>query len=120
MEINAKGDIIATASEKVNSKKEKFYVQGTLIRLFNTSDGKLIRELRRGTEQHRILSISFSLNSDWLSCFSDSGTVHIFGLYKTIFLESLPRKPDAIKEDKEAEKEKNKKSKQFLRNFVMV
>jgi len=69
LEINQKGDLIATASEK-----------GTLIRLFNSKDGSLVQELRRGTENHQIFCIAFSFESEWLACTSDSGTCHIFSL----------------------------------------
>ena len=39
-----------------------------------------IQELRRGSEQATIYSIAFDLSSQYLSCSSDSGTVHIFAL----------------------------------------
>jgi len=43
-------------------------------------DGTVINELRRGTENHNILSICFSMDSQWVACVSDSGTAHIFSL----------------------------------------
>jgi len=69
MELNSSGDKLATASEK-----------GTLIRIHNTKDGSLLQELRRGTENHQILSVAFHPTSDWIACTSDTGTVHIFKL----------------------------------------
>lgn len=41
-----------------------------------------MQELRRGSEYATIYSIAFDINSQWLACSSDSGTVHIFGLKK--------------------------------------
>jgi len=96
MEMNHAGDQIATVSEK-----------GTIIRLFNVKDGSLLRELRRGTEHHLILSVQFSMNSAWLLCTSDSGTTHVFSIGKEENSEE-----DAIKDMKK----NNKKSKlSFLR-----
>lgn len=65
--LNRDASLFATASDK-----------GTLIRLFNLSDGTLIKELRRGTDKAEILCISFSITSELLSCTSDRGTIHIF------------------------------------------
>lgn len=63
------GTRIATASEK-----------GTLIRVFDTLSGKLLQELRRGTEKAEIYSIAFNSTGQWLAVSSDRGTVHIFKL----------------------------------------
>lgn len=48
--------------------------------MFNTEDGTLAHELRRGTDNAKIFSIAFDNNSKWLACSSDSLTVHIFSL----------------------------------------
>ncbi len=63
------GTQLATASEK-----------GTLIRIFNTESGQLMRELRRGADRAEIYSIAFSANKQWLACSSDKGTIHVFSL----------------------------------------
>lgn len=67
--LNLEGTILATASEK-----------GTLFRLFDTTTGRQLRELRRGVDRAEIYSISFSPNSSWLGVCSDKGTVHIYSL----------------------------------------
>ena len=69
LELCPNGLKLATASEK-----------GTLIRIFAITTRECIQELRRGSEQATIYSIAFDLNSQFLSCSSDSGTIHIFDL----------------------------------------
>lgn len=69
--LNFDGTKLATASEK-----------GTLIRIFDTSSGKLMQELRRGADRAEIYSIAFNYNSQWLAVSSDKGTVHVYSLGK--------------------------------------
>ncbi|KAG8472779.1 hypothetical protein CXB51_034656 [Gossypium anomalum] len=63
------GRVLATASSK-----------GTLIRCFNTLDGTLIQEVRRGADQAEIYCLAFSPTVQWLAVSSDKGTVHVFSL----------------------------------------
>ncbi|KAI5680416.1 hypothetical protein M9H77_01643 [Catharanthus roseus] len=63
------GHLLATASTK-----------GTLVRIFNTQDGTLLQEVRRGADRAEIYSLSFSPCSQWLAVSSDKGTVHVFSL----------------------------------------
>ncbi|XP_057778166.1 autophagy-related protein 18a-like [Salvia miltiorrhiza] len=63
------GRLMATASSK-----------GTLVRVFTTMDGSLLKELRRGSERAAIYSLSFSPTGRWLAASSDKGTVHVFSL----------------------------------------
>ncbi|VYS61231.1 unnamed protein product [Arabidopsis thaliana] len=63
------GHLLATASSK-----------GTLVRIFNTVDGTLRQEVRRGADRAEIYSLAFSSNAQWLAVSSDKGTVHVFGL----------------------------------------
>ncbi len=60
---------MATASEK-----------GTVIRLHSIIDGKLLQEVRRGTEFANIFSISFDQYGQWMASSSDQGTIHVFSV----------------------------------------
>jgi len=77
--LSSDGKLLATASEK-----------GTLIRVWDTTTGEKLQELRRGADQAEIQSLCFSPTSKWLAVSSDKGTIHIFKV----------RKPN-IKDDKE-------------------
>ncbi|KAK6127404.1 hypothetical protein DH2020_038847 [Rehmannia glutinosa] len=63
------GNLLATASSK-----------GTLVRIYNTHDGSLLQEVRRGADRAEIYSLAFSPTAQWLAVSSDKGTVHVFGL----------------------------------------
>ncbi|PSS26525.1 Autophagy-related protein like [Actinidia chinensis var. chinensis] len=63
------GRLLATASSK-----------GTLVRIFNTLDGSLLQEVRRGADRAEIYRLAFSLTAQWLALSSDKGTVHVFSL----------------------------------------
>jgi len=67
--LNLSGTHLATSSEK-----------GTLVRVFDTGSGQMLKELRRGTERAEIQSIAFNSESTFVACSSDKGTVHIFSL----------------------------------------
>jgi len=67
--LNMSGTRLATASEK-----------GTLIRVYDTSSGDQLQELRRGAHEAVIYCISFNAPSTLLACSSDKGTIHVFKL----------------------------------------
>lgn len=69
LQLNASGTRLATASAK-----------GTLIRIFDTSSGTLLHELRRGTEHTTIWSLAFNADSSMLASTSEKGTCHVFKL----------------------------------------
>lgn len=79
MTFDSQGIKLATASEK-----------GTVIRVFNTSNGDCIYEFRRGYARCvSIHSLSFSSDSTFLCASSNTETVHIFKLS-----ENKPRADD--------------------------
>ena len=64
------GNRVATASDK-----------GTVIRIFNVSDGTKVYELRRGLKRTAFIhSLSFSPCGHFLACSSNTETIHIFRL----------------------------------------
>ena len=69
MDLSPDGEYLATASE-----------QGTLVRVFSTSNCAKIAELRRGVDPAFVFSISFSPSSTLLAVTSDKSTLHVFDL----------------------------------------
>ena len=63
------GKLVATASEK-----------GTLIRVWDTETGAMVKELRRGAENARVWCMCFSHDGTMLAVSSSRGTCHIFGI----------------------------------------
>lgn len=67
MKFSPDGSLLATASEK-----------GTVIRIFDTVNGRQLSAFRRGSIPSNILSFAFSPDNTKLIAISDSGTVHLF------------------------------------------
>lgn len=67
--LNLQGTRLATASER-----------GTLLRIFDTSSGQKVAELRRGSNQAKIYCINFNHSSTAVCVASDHGTIHVFNL----------------------------------------
>ena len=63
------GRLLATTSSR-----------GTLIRIWDTTTGKLVRELRRGTDKAEIYGVAFTPDEKEVAVWSDKGTVHVFSL----------------------------------------
>ena len=100
--INNEGTLLITASDK-----------GTLIRLFNTETSEMIIELRRGKKNAKINCLAIDINTDFIGCTSDSGTVHIFDIHEVKKVIGQNEEKNKIneennKKDKEKEKEKDR------------
>lgn len=63
------GRLLATTSSR-----------GTLIRIWDTATGKLVRELRRGSDKAEIYGVAFRPDEREVCVWSDKGTVHVFAL----------------------------------------
>ncbi|KAF5387919.1 hypothetical protein D9615_000319 [Tricholomella constricta] len=63
------GHLLATTSSR-----------GTLVRVWNSLSGKLVREFRRGTDKADIYGVAFRPDERELCVWSDKGTVHVFTL----------------------------------------
>ena len=85
MALSMDGKRLATASDK-----------GTLIRVWNTADGQLLQELRRGSEPATIQSIALSKHCEWLAVCSDKNTVHIFALSAAVATGSDASDPNKL------------------------
>ena len=67
--INQYGTMVASASE-----------HGTVVKIFNSADGQILYELRRGTIGTQISSISFRADNKFVAVGSSNPTVHVFRL----------------------------------------
>ena len=54
--------------------------RGTLVRIWDTTSGKLLREFRRGADTAEIYGVAFRPDEKEVGVWSDKGTVHIFSL----------------------------------------
>jgi WD40 repeat protein len=57
-----------------------------LIRIFDTDSGKILQELRRGSDQAEIYCLSFDPIYKFLASSSDKGTIHIFAIKSDVVL----------------------------------
>ena len=87
------GDLMASATE-----------MGTIIRIFNTENGTLLQEVRRGKEKAHIKCICFEQNNGYIAASSSRGTIHLWSL--STALKSLKKKSVEIEDEKEKEKER--------------
>jgi len=89
--LNFNGSRLATASKK-----------GTLIRIWETSSGHQLQEMRRGVDQAIIYSVCFSQQSQWLATSSDKGTIHVFKLNDNVRIDATnsdPNDPNAANDN---------------------
>ena len=97
--LNNEGNVLATASDK-----------GTLIRIFNVYNQEMITELRRGTKNTTINCLAFDINTEFVACTSEVGTVHIFDIHEINKLfEKNEDKNKSNNESNKKEKIKNTK-----------
>lgn len=68
--LNRKGDMVATCSQ-----------DGTLIRVFQTDNGVLVREFRRGLDRTSIIDMRWSPDGSKLAVVSDKWTLHVFEVF---------------------------------------
>jgi len=54
--------------------------RGTLVRVWDSTSGKLVKEFRRGTDKADIYGVAFRPDEQEVCVWSDKGTVHIFTL----------------------------------------
>ncbi|KAH9482816.1 WD repeat domain phosphoinositide-interacting protein 3 [Psilocybe cubensis] len=69
LSIPTSGRLLATTS-----------VRGTLVRIWDATTGKLVKEFRRGTDKAEIYGVAFRPDEQELCVWSDKGTVHVFNL----------------------------------------
>lgn len=67
IKLNPQGTMLATCS-----------VQGTIVRIFSTQNGSLIREFRRGLDRADIYEMAWSPRGNRLAVVSDKQTLHIY------------------------------------------
>ena len=65
----ASGRLLATTS-----------VRGTLVRIWDSTSGSLVKEFRRGTDKADIYGVAFRPDEQELCVWSDKGTIHLFTL----------------------------------------
>lgn len=71
MKLSQDGSLLATASPK-----------GTLIRVWDTTTGNQVADVRRGMDVALISDIVFDPTNSVVACSSDKGTVHVFNIKK--------------------------------------
>ena len=102
--MNNEGTILATASDK-----------GTLIRLFNVLKLEMITELRRGAKNVKINCLAFDINTQYIGCTSDVGTVHIFDIHEVNKVIEKEEENTKINDENKKEKAKFGKSYGFIK-----
>jgi len=63
------GELCATCSAR-----------GTILRVWSTQSGSLLREFRRGLEPTKVISLSFNANNTMICLSSEKGTIHFYHL----------------------------------------
>ncbi|KAI6130547.1 WD40-repeat-containing domain protein [Pisolithus croceorrhizus] len=69
LSVTPSGRLVATTS-----------LRGTLVRIWETSNGKLLKEFRRGSDKAEIYGVAFRSDEKEVAVWSDKGTIHVFSL----------------------------------------
>lgn len=69
LSVTSSGRLVATTS-----------LRGTLVRIWETSNGKLMKEFRRGSDKAEIYGVAFRPDEKEVAVWSDKGTIHVFSL----------------------------------------
>ena len=97
--VNNDGSLLASASEK-----------GPHIRLFDTSNGALLAELKKG-RNGTLTHISFELNNDYIGYTNNIGKIYIYDINKVKkFISSQEKVKIDKKQDKKEYKKEDKKN----------
>lgn len=92
------GDLIASATEK-----------GTIIRIFDTENGNLVQEIRRGSGKAEIKCICIDPEYKFIAASSNKNKIHIWSLATT--MKKMKRKSIISEEDDDKDNE-NKENKE--------
>ena len=82
IKLNSTGSLVATSSSL-----------GTIIKVFNTKNGDLVGQFRRGSLAAEIRSIAFSPESELVAISSSKGTIHVFSISSTPYNPSYTSNP---------------------------
>ena len=94
LELSSDGELLATASETVSTRREDVGLlhrinrradrhgldEGTLIRVYSTRNRACVAELRRGVDQAVIFDLAISPSNAFIAVTSDKSTLHVFDL----------------------------------------
>jgi len=109
--LNRDGKLCAVGSKK-----------GTLIRIFTTSNGNLLQEVRRGKDPANITSIAFDSTSSWFACTSNKGTVHIFSVISpskaAVIISEQERSEQQLEEKGSDEEDNEEEKKVHMKNRI--
>ena len=106
------GDLMASATE-----------MGTIIRIFETENGDLVQEIRRGKEKAQIRCICFETNYKFIAASSTRGTVHIWSLstaMKNLKKRNVENDDDNKNEFGEKQEDEEAKNIENKRSFLNV
>eukprot|EP00924_Labyrinthula_sp_SR-Ha-C_P010245 snap_masked-scaffold_23-processed-gene-1.24-mRNA-1 protein AED:0.08 eAED:0.08 QI:0/0/0/1/1/1/2/0/341 len=75
-----KQTLITAHDSKISNLVISSSLKGTIIRIFDTSSGNILKQFRRGIDKANIYSLCLSFDNKYLCCTSNKGTIHIFNM----------------------------------------